>query len=245
MESVFESSEAGLFVRYRVELQLTGRLSGSIPSEPVDVVEMVRRQWAQASGKNKRELTRDELRRRVAAYLEEIGKDVSTVEDVEKLAEQTAVGSTNIFRVDADGLWFPSHSIKQAIKEAVNILFAGQKWGGTRKGPINYVAERVFVDPDRLRLYRDGFPLGQADGVEVLHGRVQGPQGPRSIVTQHEYIERPSLAFYLRVLREAEEAELRERWAEIFRFMESNGIGSHRKMSEYGRFQTARFEKIY
>jgi hypothetical protein len=34
-----------------------------------------------------------------------------------------------------------------ACKENINIRFAGEKWGTTRKGPKNFAAERAFVDP--------------------------------------------------------------------------------------------------
>lgn len=251
-ESVFAGRENGLFQTYQVELRFTGRLAGSIPSEPVDVTEMVMRQWSQATGKPKKEITREELHRRVTTYLEELGKDITqyTPEDIEKLAQETTAGSTNVFRREPDGkLWFPSHAIKQSVKEAVNILYAGERWGATKKGPMNFVAERSFIDPDRVPIVRNGQQLSEPDGVQVLHGRVQGPQGPRSIVTQHEWVDQPTLSFTLRALvpqgiesDKQRASELQDRWPAIFRFMESNGIGSHRRMSEYGRFVTIRFE---
>ena len=191
------------------------------------------------------------LIRQVRLFLEETGKDIGDIkdDDIEEMAKKKQEGGVNVFRRDADGLWFPSHAIKAAIKETVNTLYAGQRWGKREgyagKGPKNFTAERVFIRPGRLRLLREGAAIKDTDGTQMLHGNVEGPRGPRSIVTEHEFVDQPTIQFTLDVLKNGKAAEeMRSKWPEIFSHMESNGIGSHRRYTDYGRFVTIKFSII-
>ena len=114
-----------------------------------------------------------------------------------------------------------------------------------------FVAERVEVNPDRLRFYRDGKIVTEADDVETLKGTVSGPMGPRAIVTQHEFVSGVDIPFTLNVMNDkcgptgkTPAEELEACWPKLFLCMEDNGLGSHRKLSGYGRVKLTKFERV-
>ncbi len=119
------------------------------------------------------------------------------------------------------------------LKESTNILFAGERWGVTRKGPRSFVAERVFVEPDKLWLGRQ-----EPSGVELMVGHLSGPTVPRSTLGYHEYVEQPALEFTILAVREA---LTREQWADIWVLAQENGFGALRSQG-FGRFYLDRWE---
>ena len=267
MKSVFEDMRSQMYRIYDVELFFPQgqRIAGSIPDNPVDLYEMAVTKVMRAHGLTREQIEREDVRyqaeimKTARFYMEETNQDPALLDKREEIAElaKGKMVPTNILRRDATGLWFPSHSFKAALKENTNILFAGEKWGNTNKGGISYVAERVFVDPSRLYMYRDGEILKNADGVQMRHGTVPNVRtgGMTSIVTQHEYVEGPfTMRFELHVLDikidvpgvpdgVSPAEELRDRWPLIMLSMERNGLGSQRKQSGYGCFKVARFEQ--
>jgi len=250
-QSIFADQHADLFARYAVEIEISQRLAAARPSEPSSIAEMIARQMMRSIGVSRDEIDRVEWRRRIRTFLAETESvedpEGMTDEDLDELAQQKTTGGVNSFLRDAEGIYFPGHSLKAAIKEAVNILYpySEVKFGATRKGGASFVAERVFVRPSRIPLQRGGVTLQQADGIETLSGRVQGPRGPRAIVTQHEYVEQATLAFTLEVLANGKaEKELAGKWPAIFGYMEENGLGAHRKLTDYARFVTTRFDEL-
>ena len=249
-KSVFEKHLTDVYAEYDVTIGFHDRLAGSIPSDPVSVHEMVRRQMARASGASRDAIDNLELRMRIKQYLIETGmlndEKPFEEEDIDKLAEQKAQSSVNVFRRDEGGLVLASHCVKAAMKEAINIKFAKEPWGKTRKGPMNFFVERVFIEPDFIPLFRDGQRLTTADGENMTTGIVSGAQGKRSIITQHEYVERAEASFVLFVLKGDEQQAhqfLVDRWPIIWKEMEFNGIGPLRKFSGFGRFAVTRFDE--
>ncbi len=179
----------------------------------------------------------------VRRTLSELGHDVSIAEeDAEKaLADIAGEKQTNGFKRDTGGLFLESRQVKAMLKESVNILFAGQRWGVTKKGPRSFFAERVFVNPDRI--YFDGGSvtighLREPSGIELFIGHVSGPKGPQSNLTYIEFVERPRIEFEVIVLHdEIKPAD----WPEIWNHAEENGLGALRSQG-FGRFDVERFE---
>ena len=72
----------------------------------------------------------------------------------------------------------PTHAIAQvktqeaALKESVHILYAGDRWGKTKKGPKSFVAERVFLEGDRI--YLGNSVRGLVRARRMLTGRGKG-----------------------------------------------------------------------
>lgn len=122
-----------------------------------------------------------------------------------------------------------------ASKESSNILFAGTRWGVTKKGPKNAMAEWVFVDEKRI-------PLGriQPDGVHTQVGHVTGPKGPRSTLTYYDYCERAECSFTVSSLEDRVE---RAQWERILIAGEKLGLGALRSLS-HGQFVVTAFDRL-
>jgi len=142
---------------------------------------------------------------------------------------------TNGFKLDESGLYLEARIIKSAIKENVNIRFASQRWGPTKKGPKSFAAERVFIDPARIYLDR-----AEPDGLELFLGHVSGPRGPQSTLTYYEYVEGPRISFEVSVEDDCIKPEW---WAEIWQSMQRNGLGALRSQG-HGQFDIVRWERV-
>ncbi len=165
-------------------------------------------------------------------------------EDLVKASKRLA-GSmqTNGFKLDENGLYIESRQLKAGIKENVNVLFAGQRWGRTRKGPKSFTAERTFVNPDRLYL-----GVKEPDGIDLVIGHVKDKQGERSTVTYYEYVMQPTLEFEIIAARQntGEKNEIdaipHEDWARVWTLYEENGIGALRSQG-HGRFDIVQWDR--
>lgn len=241
---VFEG-QVDIFTTYEVELTFTDKLMGGVPKDP-----KVIHGWLRSKAGID---DRTELMKVAARTMEENGVDfelsssqiaemVETDPDrlwglMEQATDSMAQSKqTNGFKIDSQhGLYIEDRQIKAALKESTNILYAGDRWGKTKKGPRSFVAERLFVEPSRIFLDRT-----EPDGVELVVGHVTDKAGKRSTLAYHEYVEHAVVTFKLKMLRD----ELQwEQYAEIFSHMEKNGLGALRSQS-YGRFDTTGFEKI-
>jgi hypothetical protein len=199
----------------------------------------------------------EEIRRAMLRTLLELGADVSpdmTFEELERASEGLAAQrQTNGFKVDEGGLYLESRQVKAMLKESANILYpyTGPKWGMvqkvvTKKGTTeikdtggksakSFIAERVFISPDRLRLDR-----ADPDGIELFIGHVTGPSGPQSTLTYHQYVERAAIEFNVLVCRDEVRAE---HWPEIWVHAQENGLGALRSQG-FGRFDIEQWEPV-
>lgn len=230
-ESVFAQEGRNLFTAYELDLAFEDKLMGGVPKSPKIIEGWLR---SQAGIDDKAEVEQAMIR-----TLQELGADVhpGMVYDelVAKSEELAAVKSTNGFKLDDNGLYIEDRQVKAMLKESVNILYAGDRWGKTRKGPRSFVAERAFVKPARIYLGRY-----EPDGVELVIGHVSDAAGKRSTLAYHEYAERPTITIQVEVLRD----ELTtEQWTEIWCHAERNGLGALRSQS-HGRFAVTRWERV-
>jgi hypothetical protein len=153
--------------------------------------------------------------------------------DGDHAATALMASRTTGFKVSEDGLYVESRQIKAMLKESTNVVFAGERWGPTRKAAKAFLAERVFVEPDQLLL---GFR--EPSGVETVVGHLTGPTGPRSTLGSYEYVERPLIHFRVRVLHDCVTPD---QWREIWCHAQENGFGTLRSQG-YGRFDVVRWE---
>ena len=119
-------------------------------------------------------------------------------------------------------------------KENTNTLYAGERWGKTKKGPKAYLSERVFVDEERIYLGRE-----KADGVHLQIGHVTGPQGPRSTLTYYDYVQQPTISF---TLSSVEDCITADQWKRILVLMQRNGVGALRSLG-HGQFRITAFDR--
>jgi hypothetical protein len=232
---------ADIFATYEIELTFEEKIMGGVPKDPKVV-----QGWLKSkAGIDEQK----ELLRVTARTLHEngtnLGVEVKEIETMspneiyslmDRASELVATQkATNGFKCDDDGLYVEDRQVKAMIKESVNILFAGERWGKTKKGPKGFVAERVFVRPSRIHLGRT-----EPDGVELVVGHVTDAKGPRSTLTYHEYVEQADISFQLEVLRD--ELTIKQ-WAQVWLHAQRNGLGALRSQS-HGRFEVTKFEKV-
>lgn len=228
--SIF-SDRIRLFTHYRVSIRFRHKIMGGIPKDP-KIIEG----WLRSKAGVTDETEIINMTRRT---LEQLGLEVpadATIEDMIAASEQiAAVKSTNGFLRDHRGLVLPGRYVKAMLKEATNILWAGDRWGPTKKGPKNYLAERVFC-------VEDTFPLGrlEPDGVDMVIGHVTGPQGPRSTLGYHEFCEGAECAFTVISLNDCINAD---QWADLFTLSQELGLGALRSQ-QHGRFDVTEIVRI-
>jgi hypothetical protein len=232
---VFSGTAAAreLFQSYRARIAFRNKLLGGVPKDP-ELVEAWLRSKAGISDQ-------DELRHAWLRTLLELGMEVSeqtTFEDAMSASRKLAGSKvTTGFKVSAErGLYIESRQVKAGLRENVNILYGGSRVGPTKKGPRSFVAERVFITPDELYLDRR-----EPDGVELIIGHLAGPQGPRSVLSYHEYVAPPvSIEFTVMV---AEDSIPHEWWPRVWTLFEQNGLGATRSQG-YGTFDLLAWERV-
>ena len=230
--------KADIFVTYHAAVQFRDKVMGGTPKNPKAIEGWLRTKAGSSD--------QEEVRRAMLRTLRELGADVSDDDDYEalvKASEALAVEKqTNGFKTNEQGLYIESRQIKAMLKECVNILYAGQKWGKVKtdeqsyngKGPKSFVAERIFVNPSTISL-----GVNDPGGVELFIGHVTGPQGPRSTMTYVEYVDQPRIEFDVLVTRDSIEDK---KWAEIWVHAQENGLGALRSQ-DFGRFDIIEWKR--
>jgi hypothetical protein len=244
MPGIFDSV-AQLYAIYSVELQFRNKIMGGTPLNPKLIEGWLR---TKAGIKDS-----EEIRQAMLRTLMELGADVDqtmSFDQVMKASEQLAgQKQTTGFKRDPLGLYIEDRQVKAGLREWVNILYADTRVGATFKGAKNYVAERVFIDgvtnpdyPDRLHLIdpETDLPFMEPTDVEMMIGHVTGPQGPRSTLGYHEYVERAVLRFNIKVAQDCIPAEW---WPQLLVLGQENGLGAARSQS-YGRFDVLKFDRV-
>lgn len=224
---VFNSSD--VFTTYRLRLRFRDKLMGGTPKDPKIITGWLR---SKAGVTNE-----NEIRNMMLRTLMELGADVKPGMDYDELVEASEALASNQatgFKRDDAGLYIESRQVKAMLKECTNILFAGVRWGKTKKGPKAFVAERVFVNPDRIHLGAD-----EPDGVDLLTAHLSGPQGKQSVLKQYEYVQGTEIEFEVMV---AEDAISQDNWAQVWILAQENGLGALRSQG-HGRFDVEQWER--
>jgi len=230
---VFDEHKDELFITYRVGIDFRDKLMGGVPMNPKIIEGWLRSKMGVTDD--------DEVFILMRRTLEDLGAELPaepTVDDLIAASEALAdVKQTNGFKRDDDGLYIESRQVKAMLKEVTNILFAGTRWGPTRKSPKGFFAERVFPADDRLHLSRT-----EPDGVDLFIGHVSGPNGQQSTVTYYQYVQRASIEFDLLVTKDAEEV-IAEHWPTMWLLAQENALGALRSQG-FGRFDVVGWEKV-
>jgi len=225
---VFDAA-SNLFERYRARMVFRDKLIGGVPKDPKLIEGWLRARPGLQDAQG--------IRQAMLRTLADLGVDVQEDMTFEQLEQASAAlaarKQTTGFKVGEHGLYVEARQVKAMLKESTNILFAGERWGVTRKGPRSFLAERVFVEPDKLWLGRQ-----EPTGVELMIGHLSGPTGPRSTLGYHEYVQQPLLEFTVPAVRDA---LTRERWAHIWVLAQEKGFGALRSLG-FARFYLERWE---
>lgn len=259
------ASESNLFTRVAVTLEMKGKLVGGIPKDPKLIQGWLRKNMGVTDQQELLVKVRETMiatgvALKPDATLEEMFEASERIAGERqttgfKMIERVHPDGTPMFKEDADGnlvlkdgkpqravaLILEGRQLKAMLKEVTNILFAGEKWGTTRKGPKSFLAERVFIEEEAVILHKpDGQPFTEPSGLEMMIGHVTGPQGPRSTLGYHEHVEGALLSFTLLI---AQDAIPHDAWPDLWVLAEQNGLGATRSQS-YGKFDIRRFEVI-
>jgi hypothetical protein len=254
MPSVFAAHLGKVFTFRLVTVQFTSRIYGGIPQRP-DVIEA----WLR---KNTGITNQQELAAVVRRTLMELdpevaeqAKDMTPFEVMKLASEKMASSQSSVgFKKDDNGLFIESRQIKAGLREATNILYAGDRWGPTKKGPKSWVAERVFVGPERIYLgvpgldpsqEERGLPKGfvyakEPTDLDLFVGHVSGPQGPRSTLTYYQYVAAPRIQFLVATIQDD---VIAKEWPRIWVTLESLGFGALRSQ-DAGRFEVEAWKEV-
>lgn len=226
-----------LFDEFEGTLQFRNWVMGGIPKDPNIVEGWLRTKW-------KENASDEDIKVAVLRTLREQGIEVEDGADYDEVlaaAKKVAnTRNTNGFKRDERGLYLEGRCLKAAIKESVNILWAAERMGPTKKGAKAYWAERVYpaTDPQTglANLYL-GVP--EPSGVHLFIGHTSGPQGRQSNLTYHEYVEQATMHFTVRVMKDSIPDAM---WPRLWQHMEENGLGALRSQ-EYGKFDVLKWER--
>lgn len=225
---IFANEAGNLFHRHAVTLQMRRRIYGGQPAD----AKLIEAKLRKALGLTDGDELLDKVARTLLARGIEAPPGATQLELFDLASGVLDVRAVNGFLRDERGLYIESYQIKAMLKETINILFAGYKWGKTNKGPKAYFVERVFVEEEEIYLGVD-----RSDGVQQMVGTVRGNV---SIISYHEYVTRPTLSFRLNTLIDE---EIDKRWPDIWNEAERNGLGASRNR-EQSKFDVLRFERI-
>jgi len=232
-------SARSLFTLYACRLTFRDRVMGGIGRHPAAIEGWLR---AKAGIEAREEILHGMLR-----TLSEMGVPIHegmSFDDAIAASKQVAANErTQGFKSDPKlGLYVEARQVKAMLKESINILYAGQRVGATKKGPKSFAAERVFVSPQRIFLQRHDpkADVTSPDGVELVVGHVTGPAGPRSTLGYNEYVIRPTIDFTVMV---AEDSIPHEWWPRLWTLAEMNGLGALRSQG-HGCFDITRWDKL-
>lgn len=235
--------QSDLFTEYGVTLVMRDKLIGGTPRDPKLIQGWLRKRMGLSD--------EQEIAVKMRETLEGLGMTIgpeATLAEMAEAAEHLAgekqtTGFKNVLLPNGKGrvLIIEGRQVKAMLKELTNILFAGEKWGATRKGPKSYVAERVFVPEESIPLFHtDDTPIFEPDGLEMMIGHVVGPTGPRSTLGYHEYVKQAKIHFTIRV---AADSVPHEAWPDIWVLGQENGLGATRSQG-FGKFDIERFEVL-
>jgi hypothetical protein len=215
-----------LFTRYRVEIAFRDKILGATPKR-ADLIEG----WIRSKAKVTDE---EEIRAMMYRTLLELGVEVpeeATYEEMVAASKSAGVErATQGFKRDGElGLYIETRIVKAALKESTNILYpyVTDKWGATKKTPRSYLAERIFIEGNVLPLGRQ-----EPDGVDLIIGHPDGPQGKKSTLNYHEFCAQPTVSF---VILSAEDSISMDQWHRILWHSSENGLGAKRSQG-YGRY---------
>jgi hypothetical protein len=226
------SADGTNFARYHVEIQCIDLLVGGIPKDPDTITK-----WLESRLEMGDAALIELANETIAMMVEATGNEPKTEEILDALAAK--VGTGNGFKNLDGGLVFEGRCLKAMLKEAANTAYPGVDYpgkpAGLKKGLMRTLAERVFVE----ELY---VPLGvnKPSRTEQRIKHIMTPQGPRSAINVVDVIDKPRLAFTVRVL---DDFIVPEAWGRIWEEAEYIGVGADRARSD-GRFELEVWEQI-
>lgn len=210
-----EAAKKGMWLRYQVELQMTGRFAASLPRTREEIAAMLEQRMPVNPPEDYTPI--DDLTEEVAVKL--------GATEGEEDHEEVKFGWATFPRDDT-GLYYEGRCIRGHLKDC-----ATQVRGFLEpevKALKAKVANKVYVITDVI-------PLGVKEpaGTEARYVQVMTRLGPRSTIKYVEYLEKPELTFELKVLND--DVITPEILNTIFEYGSIHGMGQERSQG-WGRY---------
>jgi len=210
------TEKKGMWLRYQVELQMTGRFAASLPRTISEIAAML---------KNRKPATAPEDYTPLQEITEEIAAKVGATEGEEDEGEAKFGWAT--FPKDNTGLYYEGRCVRGHIKDCatqVRGLLVPEVKALKAK-----VANKIYVTTDVI-------PLGATEpaGTETRYVQVMTRLGPRSTIKYVDYLEKPTLVFELKVLNDG--IITPEVLEALFEYGSVHGMGQERSQG-WGRYE--------
>ena len=205
----------GMWLRYQVELQMTGRFAASLPRTREEITAMLEQRMP---------VNPPEDYTPIEELAEEVAAKVAPAEGEEDHEEVKFGWAT--FPKDDNGLYYEGRCVRGHLKDC-----ATQVRGFLEpevKALKAKVANKVYVVTDVI-------PLGAKEpaGTEARYVQVMTRMGPRSTIKYVEYLEKPELTFELKVFNDG--VITPEILNTIFEYGSIHGMGQERSQG-WGRY---------
>lgn len=181
-----------LWKRIAVTIAIKNRIVGGIPTNPNLI-----KGWIAASMPDVAEAEREKLA-------------AKTAQELPAAVEEASKAMWTTFKVDTTGLYIENRQVKAMFKESANILRdmlvkADKRAKGEGKSRFtnlkSKLAERLFVEEEKIYLFRNDKPIAKPDGSEERAIHVITAMGPRTALKRVDYVQAPAtIKFNLRLL---------------------------------------------
>lgn len=220
-----------------MEFSVVNRLVGGTPTDPLMIEGWLRSNMKSATGEERQKIKE------------------TTLDEIKGAVDDAAKSMWTTFKRDDLGPYVEGRCLKAAFKEAASVLRemltkADRRAKGEGKDAKSRytnlkskVAERLFVDNEKIRIYRNGVAITLNDvKTEERPIHVDTPQGPRTALKRYDFIEAPAtLRFQIRYLDDGIVDE--PLIATMIEYMQSNGLLADRSQGN-GLFRVVGIRRL-
>jgi len=182
-----------LWTRYGITFSIKNRIVGGIPTNEKLIEGWVKANMPDAAAEEREKIAQ------------------STVADLPDLTEERAGMMWTTFKRDESGIFIEGRQVKSMFKESANILrdllVKADKKAKGDSGKSRFtnlrskLAERLFVEEDKIYLLRDNKRIEKPDGDEERAIHVVTAMGPRTALKRYDFVNAPcSLRFCVRFI---------------------------------------------
>jgi len=205
-----------MWKKYEVELQMIGKFAASLPKTKEDIEQML---------EHRMPATPPENFTPIAELTEEVAEKVGAPAEGEEEEEELKYGWATFPR-NEEGLYYEGRCIRGHIKDCANQI------RDAIKPPVKALKAKVA---NKVYVMTDVIPLGANEpaGTEQRFVQVMTRMGPRSTIKYADYLEKPTLKFWLNVLDDGIITE--DILNAIFEYGSIHGLGQERSQG-WGRY---------
>lgn len=216
-----------MWMRYRVALKFEGPFAASLPRTPDEIRAMLRHRMPVTAPPD-------------ATPMDELEEQVQS-EVLDEDEDEWLPGWATFKRDEGGYPFYEGRCVRGHIKDCAQALAPLMKSRSQKTAFKAKVAQRVFVEEDRLSLMRDGERIGKLDGTEERFIQVMTRQGARSSIKHVDYIDSPEMYFTLRVLNDGMIG--REDLGAILEYGSIHGMGQERSQG-WGRYEVKELVEV-